>query len=155
METTVLMAALALTAGLLAVALRGALALERASAGTLERLGTQRALADQFRADVAGAADAPERWQDEEAGPTCLILALGADRHVVYRWEAERLVRLEFAGEDVHRREVPPGKGTAAVAFERSGEGGRLIALRLFTVGKDGLLQPSVEIAAALGGDRQ
>jgi hypothetical protein len=155
MEVTVLMAALALAAGLLAVALRGALTLEKASARTLERLGTQRALADPFRADVARARDAPEHWQDEEAGPTCLILALGEGRHVVYRWEAGRLVRLEFAGEETHRREVPPGGGTAAVAFERSGEGGRLITLRLFTVRKDGKLQPSAEIVAALGGDLQ
>jgi hypothetical protein len=133
------MAALALVAGLLAVVLGGALRLEKASARGLEGLGTQRDLADQFRTDVARAADAPARWQEEAAGPTCLILRLG----------------FEFEGTWTHRRPVTPGGGPAAVEFDRSGAGGRLVILRLFIILKDGSKQPSAEIAAALGGDLQ
>jgi hypothetical protein len=148
------MAALTAAMGLLVVALAGALQLQHASADALDRLGAQRDLADQFRADVAQAADAPERWQDETAGPDCLILRLGKDRHVVYRWEAERLVRSETAGEREHRHEIALGEGPAAVEFARSGPGGRLLTLRLFTVRKDGR-KPAAEFTAALGGDLQ
>lgn len=155
MEAAVILAALALIAAVLAVALGGALRLQKASAGALERLGARRDLADQFRADVAGAADAPPRWQDEVAGPTCLILRLRDGRHVLYRWEAERLERVEVVGERTHRHEVALGGGPAAVEFERSGAGGRLLTLRLFAVGKRGSKQPSGEITAALGGDLQ
>jgi hypothetical protein len=151
----VVMAALTVVTGVLAVALAGALKLERASAGALDRLGAQRDLADRFRADVAQAADAPERWREDVAGPTCLILARGEDRHVVYRWEERRLERVEFVGTTTHRSEFARHGGPADVAFERRRDGGRLITLRLFTAGKDGSKHPSAEIAAALGGDLQ
>jgi type II secretory pathway component PulJ len=154
-EMTVVMAALAMILGLLAVALVGALKLEGASAGALQRLGAVRDLADQFRADVAQAADAPERWKDDVAGPTCLILRLGEDRHVVYRWQAGRLLRSESARERTHQYPVALGRGPAAVEFDRSRAGGRLLTVRLFAVRKDGSKQPSAEITAALGGDLQ
>jgi hypothetical protein len=104
---------------------------------------------------VAQAADAPERWQEDVAGPTCLILARGDDRHVVYRWEEGRLERFESVGKTTHRSEFARHGGPADVAFERSGDGGRLLTLRLFTARKDGGKQPSAEITAALGGDLQ
>jgi hypothetical protein len=151
----VVMAVMAAITGVLAVALTGALKLERASAGDLDRLGSQRDLADRFRADVAQAADAPEHWREDVAGPTCLILARGEDRHLVYRWEAGRLERFETVGQTTHRSEFTRHGGPADVAFERSRDGGRLITLRLFAAGKDGRKQPSAEIAAALGGDLQ
>jgi hypothetical protein len=151
-EAAVLMAALALVGTLLAVALGGALKLQKASSRTMERLGTLGVLADQFRADVAPAADAPQRWQENVASPTCLILALGKDHHVVYRAEGKRLVRLEYEGERTRRRELAP-KTPLGVEFERSPGGGRLITLRLSSIREDGRRVPSLEIAAALGGD--
>ena len=155
LEMLVVMAALVAITGVLAVALAGALKLERASAGALDRLGAERDLADRFRADVAQAADAPERWQEDVAGPTCLVLARGGGRHVVYRWEEGRLERFESVGKTTHRSEFVLHDGPAAVAFERSRGGGRLLTLRLFTVRKDGSKQPSGEITAARGGDLQ
>jgi hypothetical protein len=151
----VVMAVLAMASGLLALALVGALRLERVSMGTLDQFGAERELADRFRADVAGAADAPARWQEDVAGPTCLILALGADRHVVYRWDTKRLVRAESVGDTTYRHEVARALRPAAVVFERSGDGGRLLTLRLFTARNDGRQHPSAEITAALGGDLQ
>jgi hypothetical protein len=154
-EVLMVMAALTVALGMLVVVLGGALRLEKASSGALARLLAQRELADQFRADVAGAADAPERWQEEAAGPACLILRLGKDRHVVYRWEAERLVRSEVVGEREQRRELALGAGPVAVEFARDRPGGRLMTLRVFTTRKDGGKQLSAEITAALGGDLQ
>jgi hypothetical protein len=151
-EAAVLMAALAIVSTLLVVVLGGALKIEKVSSGAMERLGTLRDLADQFRADVADAADAPKGWQEEVAGPTCLILSLGKDHHVLYRAEEERLVRLEYKGEKTHRRQLAP-RTPLAIEFERPAAGSRLITLRLFSLRKDGSKYPAVEIAAALGGD--
>ncbi len=153
-ETLTVMAALGLLVEVLAVVLVGALRLEKASARALDRMSTRRDLADQFRADVAQADQAPEQWQDEAAGPTCLILARGRDRHVVYRCAEGRLLRTETVGGAAHRREVAPGD-RAAVEFERSGAGGRLLTLRLFLLNEDGTRQQAARITAALGGDVQ
>jgi type II secretory pathway component PulJ len=154
-EICVVLAALALALSMLAVALGGALRLERASSAALERLGAHRDLANQFRADVAQAAEAPQRWHDTEAGPTCLILRMGKDRHVVYRWDGDRLARFDHSGDEAHRRDFGLGGGPAAVEFDRSRVGGRLLTLRVFAVARDGGRVPAAEITAALGGDLQ
>jgi hypothetical protein len=130
----------------------GTLKIEKASSGALERLLTLRELADHFRADVANASDTPQRWQDEEAGPTCLILSLGKDHHVLYRGDAERLVRLEYEGDKTYRQEIAL-QAPVAVEVERSPASGRLITLHLFNILKDGRKPPSADIAATLGGD--
>jgi type II secretory pathway component PulJ len=152
MEVCTVMAALAIISTVLVVTLGGALKVEKASSGALERLLTLRDLADQFRADVASAADTPKRWQQEEAGPTCLILSLGKDHHVLYRGDAQRLVRLEHEGDKTYRQEIALS-APVAVEFERSPASSRLITLHLFCVRKDGRKGPSAEIAAMLGGD--
>jgi hypothetical protein len=153
-EVLALMAGLAAALALLGIVLVGALKLEQAGTGALHRLAARRDLAEQFRADVARAAEAPPRWQEDAAGPSCLILGDGKNRHVVYRWEGQRLLRVEFVGDEGHRREVGLGGGPSAVEFERSG-GGRLLTLKLSAVRKDGVKQPSATITAALGGDLQ
>lgn len=153
-EMCMVMAALALLSGVAAVALVGALRLQRSSADALDRMSAWRDLADQFRADVAGATAVPERRGDDVAGPACLLLTLGAEDQVVYRVEGERLVREEYVGGARHRREVARGKGLTAFEFERA-DGGRLVTLRLFTLGADGRRRPAVAFAAALGGDLQ
>jgi prepilin-type N-terminal cleavage/methylation domain-containing protein len=152
-EVLTVMAALSIVVVLLAVVLGGAVRLQRASAASLDRMGAWHEVVDQFRADVAQTTDAPERWQEEAAGPACLILALGQDRHVVYRWEQGRLLRTESAGGGTHRREV--ALGDADLEFGRPEADGRLLRLRLFRAGKDGRRQQAAEILAALGGDLQ
>lgn len=161
-EMCVVLAVLVLLSGVAAVALEGALRLQKSSAVNLDRMSAWRALADEFRSDVAQATAAPERWGDDVAGPTCLILARGKDHYVVYRAEEERLVhaeeerlvRLESAGGSTRRRVVARRHGLAAIEFERA-DGGRLVTLRLFTVGADGRRRQSAVFAAALGGDLQ
>jgi hypothetical protein len=149
------MAALALIVALVAITLGVTLRLERVSIGSLERLAAQRALADQLRADVARAVDAPERWQDDEAGPDCLILRLGKDHYVVYRRESKRLVRLVFDGETTHGGPLSLGADPVVVEFDRSRVGEKLLTCRLFAPGKHGEKYPLAEITAALGGDLQ
>ncbi len=154
LEALGLMAALALVATVLVVTLAGALRLETASEEALDHFVARRDLADQFRADVAGADEAPPRWQDEAAGPDCLILALGKDHHVVYRLEEQRLVRYEVEGkEPFRRRELAPVGESVELEFGRPRGG--LITLRVIKVRKDGMRQPAAEFVAALGGDRQ
>jgi hypothetical protein len=149
------MAGLTVATGLLTAVLWGGRTIEKASAAALQQLQTQQVLADQFRTDVAQAADVAQRWNEEVAGPTCLILRLGKDRVVLYRWEAGRMVRSEFVGEKVQRRAIPVGGGPSAAEFVRSGPGNRLVTLRLLTLRKDGRKEPTVDITAALGGDLQ
>jgi hypothetical protein len=154
-ELTSIMAAVALALGMLVVILAGALKIETASATSLRRLGAQHELANQFRADVARAAAAPEDWQDDVAGPTCLILGMGKDRHVVYRFQADRLRRFEYTGDEVQQREVALGGTGTAAEFVRPPAGSRLQTLRVYGVRKPGNWELLVEITAALGGDRQ
>jgi hypothetical protein len=150
------MAAVGVASLLLVVVMVGALRLEGAGAGDLNRLGVRGDLADLFRGDVGRATEAPARWQEEEAGPHCLILASGSDRHVVYRWEADRLVRVESAGDRTYRRHVGLGGDTAAAEFERPRDGGQLFTLRVYLNHKDGRRRrPAAEFTAALGGDLQ
>ncbi len=149
------MAALALALSLLLVVLAGALRLEAASAGVLRQLGAQRELADQFRQDVARATEAPQRWNEAKASATCLILRQSKDRHIVYRVDANRLVRSEHVGERVQQRPMALGRGQVAVEFVRPAEGGRLFAVRVSSIPKAGNTEFVTEIAATLGGDLQ
>ena len=154
-EISLVMAMLAVAMGLVTVALLGAIKLHKACEGALERLGAQQVLADQFRADVAQAANAPERWKEDSAGPTCLILHCSEDRHVLYRWKGDRLERSEFNGAKARQRLFPLDGEATAVELGRSGPDDRLLTLRLFALRKNGGKEPLVEITAALGGDRQ
>jgi len=119
-ELSMVLIGLGVATGLLAAALWGWLRLDRSSAQALDRLRIQQLLADQFRNDVAGADDAPERWQDEVAGPTCLILA-AESRHIVYRWNDQRLVRTEWVGGKAHNRDLALGWGPDGGAGARGG----------------------------------
>jgi prepilin-type N-terminal cleavage/methylation domain-containing protein len=152
LEMLIVMTALTLTTTLLTLTLLGGLKLMRSSDDALQRLGDRQALADMFRADVAGASEAPPRWQEETAGAACVILRRSADRVVVYRWVDGRLERAEYADEQVRRHDVAVGGRGTEVEF---GTTGRLLALRFFTVAPDGHRLLASEIVAALGGDLQ
>src|SRR5207247_5531781 len=106
-------------------------------------------------ADVAQAADAPPRWKEAVAGPTCLILQQSAERHVLYRWEAGRLERSEFTGDKPGWRQVLLSDDAAAAEFGRSVPGDRLLTLQFFAIRPNGSKDRLLEITAALGGDRQ
>jgi hypothetical protein len=110
-------------------------------------------LADEFRADVAQAADAPANMGEVTAGSTCLILRWADGRHIIYRWNNHELERSEVADSGTSRRRLSFGRAGAAVEFSRAGNDRRLIILRLRQPWGSSKRQRQLEIAAALGGD--
>jgi hypothetical protein len=154
-ELSFIIGATTLAAGILAATMIGALRIEKASANALRQMAVRNTLADQFRTDVAVATETPARWQEEMAGPVCLILRIDDQRHVVYRWQEDQLTRSSFTGKEEHRYTVAlgnPGVAGPAVEFARTG---RLVSLRLFTLLPTGDKRMTNEFSAALGGDRQ
>ena len=145
LEIMVIIAALnvffAITVGLLWAAIR----IERSAAADFERTLVQGALADQFRADVAGSTAA------EIAGaPRRLILRQADAKAITYRWDGATLER--SAGQA--KQTLPLGVEKAGVEFIRSTDG-RMIVLRVIETRGHGSTQRTerVEITAALGGD--
>lgn len=151
-ELSVVMTVLAVVFLVFASAITGIFKIAKSSRTALDRLSIQAELADQFRADVAGARSAPERWGEYTAGPHCLILEQDAERHVLYRWQDGRLRRLEQADKAQIERVLSVGGEQLLVEFDLPQEG-KLLRLRLLTPrGRDGN-QIVLEIIAALGGD--
>jgi hypothetical protein len=131
----------AITAGLLWAAIR----IERSAAADFERTLVQGALADQFRADVAGST-AAEIAVDLKG----LILRQADAKTVTYRWNGETLERT--AGET--KQTLPLGLEKAGVEFARSVDR-RQVVLRVLETRGQGSTERTerVEIMAALGGD--
>jgi prepilin-type N-terminal cleavage/methylation domain-containing protein len=154
LELTVVMTVVSLALALASLILWGGMRMEKVAAGGLQTLGARQALADQFRADVAAAKNAPDRWQDAVAGPACLILQNG-DHAVIYSWHDGRLERSERTGDATRSIPVGLGANPTRVEFTRSAEQKRLLVMRLFTVFPDGREDLAAEIMAALGGDSQ
>src|SRR5262249_22215142 len=130
-EAVGVMSGLGIAIGLLTAALGGGTRLGRVRAAALRALSSGWGLPVQFRADVAQAEEAPPRWKDHSAGPTCLLLRLGPDQIVLYCWQAQRLTRSEFVGETVRQQAMSLGRVPIAVEFRRSSPGDRLLTLRL------------------------
>lgn len=107
-------------------------------------------LAEQFRADVARAKEAPEAFDEFAAGPACLILARPDGGRVVYRWAEGKLTRIERAGGKDMLLPLPtlPAKLTGEFARD-----GGLISLRLSEPTKYNGPPRRADISAALGGD--
>jgi hypothetical protein len=132
---------LTVTVGLLWAAVR----IERSAAADFERGFMQGKLADQFRADVAGASAA------EIPGDARPLTLQGPDkRTIVYRWDGEKLER--SAGDT--KETLALGVEQSDVQFARSVDG-RTVVLRILETRGQGTAQriERVEIAAALGGD--
>ncbi len=152
MATVMTMAGLLLWLGMLT--LQGALKTERAAAAAHDRLLAVSGLADQFRADVAGAIAAPERWENHKAGPTCLVLETAKHEPIVYRYEKGRLKRSMRAHNGRTFEQEWDRPAWADVSFVRAGDKGSLITLELrpkkvAAHDADRLLS----VCAALGGD--
>jgi prepilin-type N-terminal cleavage/methylation domain-containing protein len=144
---------LALLAGILTALLSETLEVERMQAEGFDKILQKNALADQFRADVAQAASAPDAWQQYKANPQTLILEMKNNSHVVYVWQEGNLVRHAFEDGKEFERILPIGGSRVGVEFV-AGPSPKLIRFRLHAIG-DGNPLPgqSLEIAAALGGD--
>jgi prepilin-type N-terminal cleavage/methylation domain-containing protein len=151
LEMLVVMTAIVVLLALTAQVLWAMVRIERAAAADFQRTLAQAALADQFRADVAAAADAPARLNDATADRRCLILKNGTD-WVVYKWDGKQLNRT--ASGMARRGALSAGVDEADVEFTRAADG-RLITLRLTETHGQGSARHTrpVEITAALGGD--
>jgi hypothetical protein len=126
----------------------GAFQMQRSAATSHDRLNSHAALADQFRADVAAAADAPA-----QAGRTALVLHMPDGRRVAYRWQDRRLERSVQAGEERAEQWLPVGPDCTAVEFTRAAAAQPLLTLRLTEKPVGGGPERRKEISAALGGD--
>ena len=152
LEILVVMWALTLALGLGATLFVAALRADQVSAATLRRLSQTGELADQFRADVAEAAAAPDRLDALARGPSCLILRTPDGAHVVYQWQQEQLERMVRTADGEMRRVVPVGVRVARVEFDVTDGERPLITLRLIESPARGVAWPT-EVSAALGGD--
>ncbi len=123
--------------------------IQKTTQTSVEALSQRAALADLFRADVARASAAPDRFETDTAGPTCLVLELPGGGHLVYRWQMNRLERRELPGGRVQL--LPAGPRGTSVEFVRTA-GSRLLTLRLVLPQAGGTTRP-LEFSAALGGD--
>jgi hypothetical protein len=130
----------------------GAFRAERLTTSVSNRRAAVEELADQFRLDVATASAAPEKWKDDMAGPSCLLLRRPDGQHLMYRWEADRLERRELGEPDPVVRPMALGGDTFKVEFVRSSEDHPLIVLKISEV-RNGITMPRLEVRAALGGD--
>jgi hypothetical protein len=124
---------------------------DRSGSAALQALVVQKELADEFRADVAGAASAPDEFGRLKAGRECLLLRRSDGDIIVYRWESGVLERSALSSAAPARRPLPVGGTDTVPEFDRSGLGRRLLTLRLKPAASV-RLQP-VEVTAALGGD--
>lgn len=153
LELLVVMMLITLLIGVIAMLMREALTTEQIQAGTYQRVQEGKALADQFRADVAAAETAPANWQNHVAGPDTLILQMKDQVHLVYSWRDGALRRLTISGKDQNTRHLPV-PGNTKIEFDRSPPDGNLVRVRLLTV-RLGKAVPgqTLEFAAAVGGD--
>lgn len=152
-EMLIVMLGIAAILGLAFLGLNTAIRLQRADANLFRRTLSQAALADQFRTDVHTASAAPSRWQDFESGPACLILEQG-ERHIVYYWNGEQLLRQEF-GPTPSERILPHGGGEGVSAvLDRPTSA--LCRVRLRGATPQGSTQPRFlfDCVAALGSER-
>jgi prepilin-type N-terminal cleavage/methylation domain-containing protein len=152
-EIIVVMSMLGVLTGFVSIALVTVLRVEGGSRAALDQLLIHAKLADQFREDVGLAVEAPERWQGQTAGPTCLILRTPSGRHIVYSWEDEQLFRANTMETGQTTKAVVLGKERGKVTFIRKDLGKRLLLLRHAGL-RDVYGKPSItEIVATLGGE--
>jgi len=118
---------------------------------TWGRLNVRADLAKQFRLDVGRAEAAPDKLDDQTAGPNCLILRMPGGSTVVYRLEPDGLMRVSRAGGRESTRVVQVGAAGAQVAFVRPTSPTGVVTLRITEPRQVGAAAVS-EISAALGG---
>jgi hypothetical protein len=152
-EVMAMMAGLSLVLAFSASLLAGAYKIEAAAGEAFRRQNCWSSLADQFRADVSGARDAPDRREGLAAGPTCLILGKADGVTIVYSVNDGRLERSETAMEgNESRRIIPLGWEHGSVRFARAQPDG-MVRLQVLPPADSGPPGRYLEIAASLGGD--
>jgi prepilin-type N-terminal cleavage/methylation domain-containing protein len=138
----------------LTMLLRETLQAERLQAEGLERLLQTRTLADLFRSDVARADQAPEKLLGYQAGASTLILFINDSEQIVYLWQGGKLLRRVLGKKEPEQTLLVGDK--LRVEFGRDAGNTRLLRARVLALrGKNASPVDTLEIAAALGGDRR
>jgi prepilin-type N-terminal cleavage/methylation domain-containing protein len=151
-EMVCVMLLLAVLAGAMALLLKETLEVERLQAEGFDKILQNKALADQFRADVAQAQDAPREWQQYKAGERTLILQMPKG-HVVYLQDEGTLLRNAFQDGKSAARTLPIG-ACQVIEFDRDRQNRKVVRLLLQATRADSRLPgQTLTIAAALGGD--
>jgi len=152
-ELLCVIAVLAILLAMLVLLLNETMHTERMQAQSYDRLQHCKALADQFRADVARAEKSLDQWNDYLAGDATLILQMKNDEHVLYFWHENVLTRLAIKDQEETERALPVAVETE-VAFLRPAADAKLLRLRLTPMRHGRVIEgQAIEFAAALGGD--
>ncbi len=150
LEMTAVIAALTIALGLGMALLLTAMRADQVGAATLRDLTRRTELADQFRADVAQAVEAPDRLDKFTAGAACLILRT-AGGPIIYRWHDGTLDRTTLIEGKESRRPITVGENST-VEFIHPAAERPIITVRVVTSPPHGTASRR-EISAALGGD--
>jgi prepilin-type N-terminal cleavage/methylation domain-containing protein len=153
LEMVCVMILLVVVGGIMVLLLKETLDVESVQAEGYHKILRNNALADQFRADVAGAEAAPEAWGKYKSDARTLILR-SRNGHVVYLQQAETWLRRSLTENGASERALPVDGEDARVEFAHAGPG--LIRMRLFRMrGEEPLPGQTLNVDAALGGDRR
>jgi hypothetical protein len=154
LETLTIMLALTVAMAMSAVILAGVLQIQQASKRSLERTSARSALADQFRADVAGSRGVMKDVGDVHASESCLILG-GTSSSIVYRFEEGRIERQNRSldGTILHRAMLGPP--VDRIRFTRDDHNRRVITMFLDQSADKPQARRTWIFWASLGGDRR
>ena len=151
LELLAVMWTLSLLLGFGAVILLAALRTDQLAGNTIHRITRNAELADLFRDDVARASETVNQLGEFSGDKSCLILKQG-DTHIIYQWKNNALTRIARTGMQDQRRPVALGPTEGRVEFVTQNGRRPVISMRISDVERQ-LAQPSLEIAATLGGD--
>lgn len=134
-----------------AATLLAAVRVHRGSASVSDAVTILATVADRFRADVGGAAAAPDRGGDVAADPERLLLTIPDGGAVTWRFAGGRLTRSSGKGPGSRDELIGLGPDPLTAEFSRQG---RLVTLRLWDR-RGAVPRFRAEISAALGGDNR
>lgn len=135
------------------VVLLASMQMEQYAAQALGQTQNRMRLADQFRADVRSAGEAPLAWGNYKADVDCLILMDAAGRHVVYRWSPGSLERTVADADKEVRQVLPIGPHVVDVQFDWAKGPPAIATLRIVDQTGSNKVRRETSIAAQLGGD--
>jgi prepilin-type N-terminal cleavage/methylation domain-containing protein len=152
-EMLCVMGLLTVLGGIMVVLLRETLAIDHLQDENLDRMVASNSLADQFRADVAGADSVSPALHEFRTSPATLILRMPSGAHVVYSWREQKLSRIVFADKKAEQY-LPVDATRTDVEFYRSERNPKLVTMRLNARRRDTPAPgQALAITAALGGD--
>jgi prepilin-type N-terminal cleavage/methylation domain-containing protein len=154
LEMLCVMMLLTLVLMIVTLMFRETLRVEQIQSAGFDRILQSKALADQFRGDVARAEADEKEWHLFKADASTLILRMKDKTYVVYHRDDRNLIRHVFLANDAEQTiALPIGRQSTDVEFMHADKQ-RVVRLRLHPL-RDGNREAgnALEFAAALGGD--